>query len=375
MKGWTSMSEFKVTMIDDATLCQRLSNELSFLLAELKNAWPSLKKDPIGFLRRGLMEHAKAIKQSVIEPRVLTSMVCALSVVTAVLFLISTGRNVGRVTAAEGGRDASEMVILEFPSTNTSSGSGVGAGRKGRVGFQNGKGEGSNSQPKKAGGGGGGGTLNPLPTQQGKIPQSSAIPAPIPNLPPVQKQTLPVAGIDLDVALWKNLPFSNYGDPRSKSTTTSNGPGDGGGMGTGNGQGVGEGNGSGFGPGEKGNIGGGPKSEGGGRVGGGSGNHPENETNRVYTQPEVSQRARVLTKPEPQYTEEARRNQISGVVVLRVVFASSGEVTNIRAIKLLPFGLTEKAIGAARQIRFIPATRNGQPVSMYMQLEYSFNLY
>jgi len=38
-------------------------------------------------------------------------------------------------------------------------------------------------------------------------------------------------------------------------------------------------------------------------------------------------------------------------------------------------GLTEKAIAAARQIRFVPATRNGQPVSMYMQLEYNFNLY
>ena len=36
---------------------------------------------------------------------------------------------------------------------------------------------------------------------------------------------------------------------------------------------------------------------------------------------------------------------------------------------------TEKAIGAARQIRFVPARKNGQPVSMYMQLEYNFNLY
>jgi hypothetical protein len=38
-------------------------------------------------------------------------------------------------------------------------------------------------------------------------------------------------------------------------------------------------------------------------------------------------------------------------------------------------GLTEKAVAAARLILFAPATRNGQPVSMYMQLEYNFNLY
>jgi protein TonB len=96
---------------------------------------------------------------------------------------------------------------------------------------------------------------------------------------------------------------------------------------------------------------------------------------RVYNPHDVTQRARVLFKPEPQYTEEARKNGITGVVILRVVFSRTGEVTNIRAMQSLQGGLTEKAIAAARQIRFVPATRNGQPVSMYMQLEYNFNLY
>jgi TonB family protein len=83
----------------------------------------------------------------------------------------------------------------------------------------------------------------------------------------------------------------------------------------------------------------------------------------------------VLAKPEPQYTDEARRNQITGTVVLRVVFSRFGDVTNVRAVQSLPFGLTEKAIAAARQIRFLPAIKDGRPVSVYMQLEYNFNLY
>ena len=61
--------------------------------------------------------------------------------------------------------------------------------------------------------------------------------------------------------------------------------------------------------------------------------------------------------------------------MLRVVFSASGEVTSIRAVKSLPGGLTEKAIAAARQIRFVPAMKDGQPVPCYMQLEYNFNLY
>ena len=46
-----------------------------------------------------------------------------------------------------------------------------------------------------------------------------------------------------------------------------------------------------------------------------------------------------------------------------------------RAVQSLPFGLTERAIAAARMIRFRPATRDGRPVNVYMQLEYNFNLY
>jgi TonB family protein len=89
----------------------------------------------------------------------------------------------------------------------------------------------------------------------------------------------------------------------------------------------------------------------------------------------VNSRARVLSKPEPSYTESARKNQITGTVVLRAVFSSSGSVTNISTIRGLPDGLTERAITAAKQIRFVPAQKDGRPVSMWMQLEYNFNLY
>jgi hypothetical protein len=61
--------------------------------------------------------------------------------------------------------------------------------------------------------------------------------------------------------------------------------------------------------------------------------------------------------------------------MLRVVFSSFGTVEQIRALQTLPFGLTEKAIAAARQIKFVPATKGGRPVSVWMQLEYNFNLY
>jgi TonB family protein len=96
---------------------------------------------------------------------------------------------------------------------------------------------------------------------------------------------------------------------------------------------------------------------------------------RILSGKEVTTKAIVITKPEPRYTEEARKNAITGTVVLRCVFSSSGVVTNRRVVYGLPYGLTENAVAAAEQIRFIPASKDGRFVSMYIQLEYNFNLY
>ena len=95
----------------------------------------------------------------------------------------------------------------------------------------------------------------------------------------------------------------------------------------------------------------------------------------IITGKEADTKARLISKPGPTYTDKAKSEQIAGTVVLKCVFAADGTVTNIRVIQGLPNGLTEKAIEAARKIKFIPATRNGKNVSMWMQLEYNFNLY
>ena len=284
------------------------------------------------------------------------------------------------IVTVDDADDFDQVALVDsqmLPADETKSGSGVGANDQGRVGFNKGRGEGSGPTPARAQGGGGGGTQSPLPPSLGRLPQVSEIPAPISTtyaraLP----QSLPAAGINLDPVLWKDLPYPNYGDPRAKSTTPSNGPGVDGGVGTGKGTGVGPGENNGYGKGRKGNTGDGDNNGPGCCGGGGAnGNNPNDDVERVFRQPEVTTRARVISKPEPQYTEEARKAGVTGTVLLSVVFSRTGQVTNIRAAQTLCCGLTEKAIAAARSIRFIPAMRNGQVVSTYMQLEYHFNLY
>lgn len=249
---------------------------------------------------------------------------------------------------------------------------------EGTAGQNKGKGGGSKPKQEKAGGGGGGGRQEQKPASFGKTPQVSLtvpqVVAPDPHPPAIKNPSLPVAAtLVADPMLFppdaRNL---QYGLRESKSTDPSSGPGTGNGMGTGTGGGMGPGEGGGYGPGRGGNTGGGDRNDGGGGPGGGGGG---GDPNRVFSGKDVTSKARVLSKPEPQYTEEARKNQVTGTVVLRAVFTSGGQVTSIRAVSGLPYGLTERAIAAARNIKFIPATKDGRPVSMYMQLEYNFNLY
>jgi TonB family protein len=102
---------------------------------------------------------------------------------------------------------------------------------------------------------------------------------------------------------------------------------------------------------------------------------PAVDTNRVYSNREVSEGVRISSKPKPVYTDAARQNQVVGVVVLKVILKFDGSVGSISVVSGLPNGLTEQAIAAARKIKFTPAQKDGVPVSVSVQVEYVFNLY
>ncbi len=124
--------------------------------------------------------------------------------------------------------------------------------------------------------------------------------------------------------------------------------------------------GTGFGPGRGHNTGGHARKGGGTRAGGGV------DYTRPFRQNEVTLRAAITFKPEPGYTEVARKNNVTGVVRLRAVLNLSGEVTDIYVIKGLPDGLSERCVAAAKRIKFTPAQKDGRKVSQYVVLEYNF---
>ena len=102
---------------------------------------------------------------------------------------------------------------------------------------------------------------------------------------------------------------------------------------------------------------------------------PDAPPKTTFKAREVARKAVIISKPEPGFTEEARRRNTQGTVSLRLILEADGKVSNISLIKTLPDGLTERAIDAARHIMFLPAMKDGRRVSQWVRIEYNFNIY
>jgi protein TonB len=92
------------------------------------------------------------------------------------------------------------------------------------------------------------------------------------------------------------------------------------------------------------------------------------------SQQPITRRLKIKAKPDAEYASQAKKRQVEGKVILRVVFGADGKIGSIQPVKELPFGLTEKAIEAARLIQFEPEMVAGRPVSKTLNVVYIFKL-
>jgi len=230
-------------------------------------------------------------------------------------------------------------------------------------------------EPKKkddAGGGGGGGKEDPEPAAKGKPPAMMDKP----DVPPdVNMDRLTTPTIVPRVGVQgppqpKVDPYSRYGLLNGLDNN-SNGPGTGNGIGTGRGSGVGSGQGSGLGSGS----GGGAGAGNGGGIGDGDGSGRGGPPGPPPAVIRESTPVKIISKPKAPYTDQARQNNVQGNVTLKITFLASGQIGGVTAVSRLPYGLTENAIAAAKQIKFEPKKINGVPQTTTMTFQYGFNIY
>jgi len=217
------------------------------------------------------------------------------------------------------------------------------------------------SQPGPGGGGGGGGNQMKEPPRKAELPGKDKITVPAEKPPkleqpkqakvepnPVEQLNIPAKTLAAATDALPGVIEAPPGPP-----TLSQGSGTGGGSGTGSGTGIGPGSGSGLGPGSGGGTGGG-----------------------VYQPGNGVSLPRVLREVKPQYTADAMRAKIQGVVLIQCVVRPDGSVTDVQVIRSLDptFGLDQEAMKAARQWRFAPGTRMGEPVPVLVTIELTFTL-
>ena len=82
----------------------------------------------------------------------------------------------------------------------------------------------------------------------------------------------------------------------------------------------------------------------------------------------------VIYKPEPEFSEDARKAKLQGTVVVEAIIGRDGRVHNAHVRNGLGLGLDEKALEAVARWRFRPATRAGKAVSVPALIEINFRL-
>jgi TonB family protein len=200
-------------------------------------------------------------------------------------------------------------------------------------------------------GAGGGGQHSPAPPSKGQPPKA----APRVFVPPLvrvqERQAVIEAPPAVLSAVDTQIPALNLpiGVLNGVTGPPSGGPGSKGGLGGGNGLNAGDANGPGAGYGPDGD--------------GISGIHGKKVTEPV-----------LLSRKDPEYSEEARKAKLQGTVELSIVVNAAGQVTSVRVLRSIGLGLDDRAIEAVRQWKFRAGTVDGKPVATRAVVEVNFRL-
>lgn len=203
--------------------------------------------------------------------------------------------------------------------------------------------------PGPGGGGGGGGDKKPEPPRKAQVELKKdpiSVPAPVTPAPTPKVEEPPPLELLVPVKPMSEAEMTLPGVISPSAPTT-------GGAGSGPGKGAGSGQGSGLGPGFGGGFGGGAFRPGSG-----------------VTLPTV------LREVRPAYTADAMRAKVQGSVWLECIVMPDGSVGEVKVTRSLDpiFGLDQEAIRAAKQWRFRPGMRQGEPVPVIITIELTFTL-
>ena len=111
--------------------------------------------------------------------------------------------------------------------------------------------------------------------------------------------------------------------------------------------------------------------------------HPGDAQDSKALQADQTKQAVIKSQPDPEKPKQTGETIAKGTIVLKAILRASGQITDIKLVKVIHDGWSDqlvkervkKTIKAARGIKFIPAMKDGHPVSQRVQIEYEFDKY
>ena len=102
----------------------------------------------------------------------------------------------------------------------------------------------------------------------------------------------------------------------------------------------------------------------------------------------------VIYQPEPEFTKEAKKAKVQGVVTVSLVVDEHGQPQNVHIVRGMGIGpdgrpdpklkkaarkaadgMNQSAVDAVKQYKFKPAMENGRPVAVYLNVEVNFEIF
>jgi TonB family protein len=81
---------------------------------------------------------------------------------------------------------------------------------------------------------------------------------------------------------------------------------------------------------------------------------------------------RAMHTPEPKYSKSARAQKIHGIVTVSLIIGTDGHTFDVKVVKSLEPSLDANTIAAAKTWKFVPATKDGRPIAVRMNVEMEF---
>lgn len=81
---------------------------------------------------------------------------------------------------------------------------------------------------------------------------------------------------------------------------------------------------------------------------------------------------KAISRVEPVFTGEAKAAGVSGVCIVEATISETGDVTAVRVVKPMPYGLDKATVDAVKQWKFEPATLDGKPVPVLFNVTMNF---